>query len=308
MTVSNRDIVDEFTAHLAKGGAAQHTVESARLDLAQLVDFLGRQPIPRVGSEDLRGYCRWLEHQQGNGVSSQRRKIAMVKRLYRWLAANEFVREDPSAAIVYPALPTRRVVLLTRDESDAMVSITERPLWRVVLHVLIECGLKRDELIALLWDDLELVGPRPLVHVRRRRASANARHRTLALSADAVRAIQAVRAGEHDSDRPVPISARAIDAIVETSGRRAGVTRIPKVTPQILRDSLVARRLEGFARVEEAQPDRFARRSAVAEHDRIILRELGLSERNGIVGRVRRTLERVQDDVVEERALLHADL
>src|SRR4051812_20966585 len=180
-------VLGVYLDRLAREGLAAHTVSSSRLDLEQLARFVGRQPLREIALVDLRTFFTWLERQQGNSVSSLRRKTSTVKRFFRQLQSDELLPDDPSAGLIYPALESTPADPLAPDEIDAIVAATTNPAWRVLILSLLDMGLKRDEAIALRWEDVELEAltaetPAGLLHVRHRRASKRVRQRTLGLT------------------------------------------------------------------------------------------------------------------------------
>jgi len=310
--------VDALTsAHLSalvKCGKAAHTVASTRLDLGQLGRFLGRQPVGNVTSDDLRAFFGWLTRQQGNGVGSVRRKTSTVKQFFRQLYADDVLMFDPSAVLIYPAAVEQDHTPLTPAQLDAIAQAAGTPHWRALLLCLVDTGLKRDELVALRTDDVELppaVPPPGRLHVRHRRASRRVRQRNLALTERLAAALAVVlpatAAGTAEGGEVGSVfglSARGVDFAVETSGRRAQVRPEQKITPQNVRDGFALARMTTLVAREAAlSNDRAALREARREHDRLLVRELGLSERSALPERYRRLLGGLQPDRAEEGRL-----
>jgi site-specific recombinase XerD len=299
-------LLPDYLDGLTKRGRAAHTVESTRLDLLQLVAYLEGRPVTQVTPDALRGFFAWLAEDQGNGISSLRRKTSSVKQLFRHLLAEGITDGDPSAALHYPALDRADSSILQSGELDALAKAATHPVWRVLVLCLIDVGLKRDEAVALLPEDIELPPDAPppgRLHVRHRRASRRVRHRTLALSDRLASALEEIAGSRQATDTDVPeqgdstrtllgLSARGIDFVVETVGRRAGVILERKVTPMMLRDGFACARMRAFIAAEaRLQGDLKAYADTRREHDRILLRELGLSDRSAAAERYRRLSE-----------------
>jgi integrase/recombinase XerC len=299
---------------LVAGGKAAHTVDSSRLDLLQLGRFLGRQGVGSVTVEDLRAFFAWLARQQGNAISSLRRKTSTVKQFFRQLQADGVVEHDPSAGLVYPTPEASDHAPLSEAELDAIVDAASSPSWRALVVCLIDAGLKRDEVVALRIEDVELPPDAPApgrIQVRHRRATKRVRHRTLGLTERlAATLTPLVREKASRSDETVfGLSARGVDFVVETAGRRAGVRLDGKVTPRMLRDGYACARMRSFV-AEEApwlrEPSRLA--EARREHDRLLLRELGLSDRSAAAERYRRLVQGLEVDRSEQRRLDNDEL
>jgi integrase/recombinase XerC len=304
---SSSQALDDYLRHLAAEGRSRHTLDSTRLDLLQLNRYLGRQALQTVSTDDLRAFFGWLRRQHGNRPSSLRRKTSTVKGFFQFCRANDLIPADPSAAVAYPALQIERPPPLSPGECDRMLEGASPAAWRALVACLLDCGLKRDEVAALRWDDIDLdATPQPgLLHVRHRRASRRARRRTLGLSVRLAAALQA-HGARPDRDGPVfPVSPRGVDFIVETCARRAGVRPDRKVTPQMLRDAYACARLAAFVEAEEQLAhDPRVRRAAQAEHDETLLRELGLSPASSAALRYRRMLQETQADRPEQPVLV----
>lgn len=296
------DILPDYLDSLQAEGKAAHTVTSTRLDLQQLARFLGRQTLGSVTLDDLRAFFAWLGRQQGNRTSSLRRKTATVKGLFRQLSATGDLEHDPSAELLYPTLVTTDTEPLTPDDVEAIVQAARSFSWRALILCLVDAGLKRDEAVALRTEDVELIegvdGPGRL-HVRHRRATGRVKQRTLGLTERLAEALTEHLAAESEStDGSVfALSARGIDFIVETCGRRAGVRRDNKVTPKQLRDAYACARIRTFQASEaDLCDDPLLQRDLRREHDALLIRELGLAGASIVPERYRRMVSSLQGD------------
>ena len=281
------EVLPGYLADLAAAGRARHTVDSTRLDLLQLGRFLGRQPLADVSSDDLRGFFAWLGRQHGNRSSSLRRKTSTVKRFFRRLHESGLAAADPAAAVAYPPLAVAARAPLSAAEAETILAAAHAPPWRALVALLLDCGLKRDEAVALRRADLELEVSPPRLHVRHRATSQRARRRTLPLGDRLAATLRALPGGEADG-AVLGLSARGVDFVVETCARRAGVRPGTKVTPQMLRDTYACRRVATRLELEAALADPAARAALERDHDRLLLRELGLADSSGAAGRYRR--------------------
>jgi site-specific recombinase XerD len=308
-------VLSAYLEYLEGQGLATHTVTSSRLDLVQLARFVGRQPLREITLADLRTFFQWLERQQGNSVSSLRRKTSTVKRFFRQLHADSLLDEDPSAGLIYPALEAIPSEPLTLDEADAIVAAATNLNWRVLALCLLDAGLKRDEVVAVRWEDIELDAastdaPHGLIHVRHRRASKQVRQRTLSLTARLRAALVALQAEPPQENGSIlGISARGIDFVIETCAKRAGVRADQKITPQMLRDGYACGRVGLFQdREESLKDDPAARATARREHDGLLARELGLSSSSAVPDRYRAMVDRLKTDRAKQVRLDDCEL
>lgn len=284
------EVLRGYTDYLMTQGRSQHTVSSTRLDLLQLGRFLGHQPLESVTTQDLQAFFAWLRRQHGNGTSSLRRKTSTVKRFFQFVYASGLHVDDPSATIRYPAVEPRAPRPLTPAETAAIIEAAMNPAWAALIGCLLDCGLKRDELVALRWDDVDLDATPPpgLLHVRHRAASQRARRRTLALTDRLAGALATLRQQGGHEGAVFDLSARGVDFIVETCARRGGVRPREKVTPQMLRDAYACKRVRAFLVIERTDADDpDAHADTIRDHDQTLLRELGLSDHSGAASRYR---------------------
>lgn len=304
------ELAPAYLDALTESGKAAHTVASTRLDLQQLAQYLGRLVVDAVTPEDLRAFFGWLGRQQGNRVSSLRRKTATVKGLFRHLRAQGVIPYDPTADMLYPPLVTSEQLPLVVAEVEAIVRAAMAASWRALILCLLDAGLKRDEVVALRCDDIELIkganGPGRL-HVRHRRASKRVKQRTLALTVRLAEALsqQLADAAAASRDSLFDLSPRGVDFVVETCGRRAGVRLDGKITPKQLRDAYACARIRTFlAREATVDPSDPAALAALRrEHDALLVRELGLARASVVPSRYRRMLSGLECDRPEQGQL-----
>lgn len=301
----NRRLSDAAAAYLlllASIRRSPHSIKAVRLDLEGLARHLDDPPVAAVTAEQLRGFVARLNAQDGLAPSSVTRKIASVKALFRHAAAEGWVARDPATPLVYPRARRGLPVFLEEPEVDRLAMAASRnPFWEAVVLTLADAGLKSDELLALQPADLYLEdrpGEPPYLVVRRTREAKRLRARSLALTQrlrDALR-----RCLDEQGTDPGPLFAvtpRAVNSMLESLTGLAGLRRVGRVTPEMLRASFAVRQARRHIAAESAaaargQPEP-ARRALRAEHDLLLHELLGLSADNPervaqVAGRYRR--------------------
>ena len=235
------EVVPRFLEFCLAIDRSRHTQDTLRVDLSLLALFLGNRPVDEIGLDDLRRYLVWLRTQRHNDPRSLRRKVASVKAFFAYLRQSGLRSDDPAEALVYPGLEPHLPEFLDDGEAARLVAAAgERPLWRALVLILLDCGLKRDEVLALHPADVTLAPLPGMLTIRATDQAARVRARTLALGdrlADALATQLAVGAG----DRVFPISVRAVNFIVESCGIAAGIRKRGAVSPQMLRDTYAVR-------------------------------------------------------------------
>jgi site-specific recombinase XerD len=291
-TAAARRLGDAIAAYLVLLGTLRrsaHSIKAARLDLAALARHLGDPPLGAVTAEQLRGFVARLNTDDGLAPASVTRKIASVKGLFRYAAAEGWVARDPAAPLIYPRARRGLPVFLEEPEVDRLVLAASRnPFWEAVVLAFADAGLKSDELLALEPADLYLDGAPPdgsYLVVRRTRAAERLRARTLALTPRLRAALR--RCLDEQGTDPGPVFAvtpRALNAMLEALTGLAGLRRVGRVTPQVLRASFAVRQVRRHLEAEAAGAARGLPedelRALRTQHDLALHELLGLSTDN----------------------------
>jgi site-specific recombinase XerD len=246
------DLTRRFLEFSAAIDRSRYTLEALGLDLSLLLRFLGDRFAAEISLEDLRHFVAWLSQERQNDPRSLRRKVASVKAFFSYLRANGFRSDDPAEGLIYPALRPHVPEILEADEELSLLAVADRPLWRTLLVVLLDTGLKRDEVLALHPADIYLNPTEPsrgYLVVRATDQARRLRPRTLRLTQRLAEELERNLAS--DGKRIFDISVRAVNFIVETCAERAGVRKRGTVSPQMLRDTYALREVRRRVAVEE---------------------------------------------------------
>jgi integrase/recombinase XerD len=284
----------EYCRYLTRSNRARHTVRSTELDLGGLVQHLGDAPLASVTPDLLIDHVRWLRSERGNRVSSLRRKIATIKGLFRHAAASGWVASNPAEPIPYPPPIRSTIICLTPSEREAVIAHAGHdPIWCALVLLMIDAGLKRDEVLALRAEDI-LVGRDPemsRIMVRRSSDSKRVRRRTVTVTPSLHSALKRLLTGPLSGGHLIGLSVRGVNFVVETIGRRAGLARVRKLTPEILRDTFAVNAMRERMQEERRRASEGAGAEQLAraqrEHDREVLDMLGLSRLSDMAARYR---------------------
>ncbi|HVB96749.1 MAG TPA: site-specific integrase [Chloroflexota bacterium] len=276
-------IVPVYLEFCAAIDRAPHTLRTIDLDLALLARFLEDRPVQAVSLDDLRHFSLWLRAERHNDSRSLRRKVASVKAFFAYVKERGIRSDDPSEALIYPAAEPHLPEFLESGEVQRLVDATERLLWRALIVTLLETGLKRDEVLALHPSDVFL-DPDQAEHsylvVRAANQARRIRVRTLPLPLRA-RDVLSQYSSTVVGDRLFPISVRAVNLIVETSGERAGLHKRGPISPQMLRDTFAVQEVRRRLEAEAASLQQGVSDGALAvlqeRHDREVCELLGLA-------------------------------
>jgi integrase/recombinase XerD len=155
--------IDAYLDHLrVERGLGRLTIEAYAADLARFVHLLetrGCTPAEAdVGA--VSGVLVALT-QLGLSARSQARFLSSVRGLYKYLAQEGLVANNPLSLIEAPRLSRKLPNLLSRDEVLRLLAAPDRSLPRGVrdaamLHTLYAAGLRVSELVGLGLADLDL--------------------------------------------------------------------------------------------------------------------------------------------------------
>jgi site-specific recombinase XerD len=277
--------VDAYVTFQASIGRSHHTLRATRADLGALARFLGDRPLAEVSVGDLQRFLADGALRGRPAPRSQRRRTATVKVFFRHAQAEGWTDRDPAARLVYAEVDARPPMFLAEDELDRLALAAERnPFWQAAVLALADAGLKRDELLALEVADVYLDPRHPersYLVVRQTDRARRIRARRIALTPRLTAALPRVvddRAGR--AGRLFGVTPAAVNFMLESLTRLAGLGRVERVTPQMLRETFAVGAAGRFARAEAlAARSRTEeeQRALRIEHDRALSELLGLS-------------------------------
>ena len=156
---------DDFLRHLRERNASAHTIKAYTGDLDNFAAYVG----PRIGSRGwksidhiaIRGFLSHL-YDKGLSKTSVARALAAVRSLYRWLAQEGVVEQNPAKLVSTPRLSKKLPRVPTIEEMNSMLdgqmpevaSFPERD--RLMFELLYGCGIRNSELVGINLDDISL--------------------------------------------------------------------------------------------------------------------------------------------------------
>jgi integrase/recombinase XerC len=159
-TVVSQAVVD-FLRHLRERNASPHTVKAYSADLENFATYAGSRGWKSIDHIAIRGFLSQL-YEKGLGKTSVARSLAAVRSLYRWLAREGAVEQNPAKLVATPRLPHRLPRVPTIEEMNSVLdgqmpeaaAFPERD--RLMLELLYGCGIRNSELTGINLDDLRL--------------------------------------------------------------------------------------------------------------------------------------------------------
>lgn len=282
-----RGAIEEYKDYLVALNRSKHTRESFALDLKLLLEHLGDAPLIAIGERDLRSFISHVRLQRKNSATSVRRKVASLKNFFSYLHRERAIDGDPSLRLIYPEIYPALPEFLEDDRVVALLDAAAEHLsWQALIALMIETGLKRDEVVALGRADVRLAPddqPGSYLVVRETQQAKRLRSRRLEICQETASLLRRFLAEEPPRERFFDLSPRGVNFIVETCGARARiVTRGPRLTPQVLRETFAVRHMRGMvgdeARLRAAGMPAEDLALLIEQHDLQLLRLLGLHE------------------------------
>ena len=158
-TTTVEKAVAKFIRSLEDKNSSVHTVKAYRNDLAQFSEYVGTQGWRDIDHVLIRGYLSSL-YERGLSKTSVARALAALRSLYRWLAQEGVVDQNPAKLVATPKLPKKLPRVPTIEEVNTVLDsqITESSAFaerdRVILELLYGCGIRNSELIGINLDDI----------------------------------------------------------------------------------------------------------------------------------------------------------
>jgi integrase/recombinase XerC len=152
---------DDFLRHLRERNSSAHTVRAYSGDLDAFAAYAGSRDWKTMDHIAIRGFLSQL-YDKGLGKTSVARALAAVRSLYRWLAQEGMVEQNPAKLVSTPRLAKKLPRVPTIEEINAaldgkmpeVASFPERD--RLMLELLYGCGIRNSELVGINLGDIRL--------------------------------------------------------------------------------------------------------------------------------------------------------
>ena len=152
---------DDFIRHLRERNASAHTIKAYTGDLDVFAAYIGSRDWKKIDHIAIRGFLAHL-YDKGLSKTSVARALAAVRSLYRWLAQEGVVDQNPAKLVSTPRLPKKLPRVPTIEEMNSMLdgkmpevaAFPERD--RLMFELLYGCGIRNSELVGINLDDISL--------------------------------------------------------------------------------------------------------------------------------------------------------
>jgi len=152
---------DQFLRSLRERNVSPHTIKAYSSDLNYFSDYIGQRSWSGIDHLTIRGFLSHL-YERGLSKTSVARALAAVRSLYRWLAEEGVVEQNPAALVSTPKLPKKLPRVPTIEEMNSVLdgempevaAFPERD--QMMFELLYGCGIRNSELIAIDLADIRL--------------------------------------------------------------------------------------------------------------------------------------------------------
>ena len=152
---------DSFLRHLRERNASTHTIKAYAGDLDAFAAYIGSREPRAIDHIAIRGFLSHL-YDKDLSKTSVARALAAIRSLYRWLAQEGQVEQNPAKLVSTPRLPKKLPRVPTIEEINSVLdgempeqaSFPERD--RLMLELLYGCGIRNSELVGINLDDIRL--------------------------------------------------------------------------------------------------------------------------------------------------------
>jgi integrase/recombinase XerC len=146
--------VQQFLNSLRQRNASFHTIKAYTGDLANFAAYIGPRKWRDTDHITIRGFLSHL-YEKGLSKTSVARSLAAVRSLYKWLAQEGVVEQNPAALVSTPKLPKKLPRVPTMEEMNSVfdgnmpeiAAFPERD--RLMFELLYSCGIRNSELVGI---------------------------------------------------------------------------------------------------------------------------------------------------------------
>jgi integrase/recombinase XerC len=150
-----------FLDSLRDLNVSPHTIKAYTQDVEAFSIHVGTRKWHEIDHVTVRGFLSSL-YEKGLSKTSVARSLAAVRSLYRWLAQEGVVEQNPAALVSTPKLPKKLPRVPTVEEMNSVLdgtmseiaSFPERD--RLMLELLYGCGIRNSELVGINVDDIRI--------------------------------------------------------------------------------------------------------------------------------------------------------
>jgi site-specific recombinase XerD len=237
-----------YQQELKLRGKSDYTITCFLSDLKMFSDFIGRDtPVGRISKEQVTDWLMKLKFGTKGRTPAPKtmaRRVTFLKNFFSWLARDGIIHQDPSASLTLerplPPLPE----LLFDDEVQRLLDTAAQDArCQCLVYLVLYAGLKKEEVIGLKLDHVDLSNPQaPMITIRFPAATGKQhRERSLVLPPNFTAILKQYQAQYHPTNELFACTDRNLNYILAKAVKTAGIKK--RVTLQLLRDTFAVQQL-----------------------------------------------------------------
>src|SRR5438132_9010890 len=238
-----------YQQELMLRGKSNYTVTCFLSDLKMFSQFVGQDtPVGRITKEQLTDWLMKLKFGTKGQVPAPKtmaRRVTFLKNFFSWLAHENVIREDPSASLALERpLPPLPALLFADEVQRLLEAAAEDPRCHCLVYLVLHAGLKKEEIMGLKLDQIDLSDPQAPTITVHFPASTGKQHRErrLMLPAKFTSILKEYQAKYHPTNELFVCTDRNLNYILGRAVKAAGIKK--RVTLQLLRDTFAVRQLK----------------------------------------------------------------
>ena len=147
-----------FKNHLSSEGAAKNTIADYMREADKFVKYLAANKINIIGINitSIEGYLTLQREKRNITTNGYRRLLFAVKKYLKFLLENDYIYLDLAKIVIPGKTDPVKDYLRDEDVEKLIQYLNESgtPLQMAVVALLLNCGLRRQELINLEWENV----------------------------------------------------------------------------------------------------------------------------------------------------------
>jgi site-specific recombinase XerD len=168
-----REALDEYeSVYMAYRNYAERTRVEYSNDLSDLIKYLDKSGVMKVGELRLNQIERYLAQLENRGFASatRKRKAVTIRSFLKFLYHDGYIESNIAKQIIPPFVEQKTPSYLTETECNRLrEACAGNPRDAAIIELFLQTGIRLSELTQLTTDDLELRDNEGAIRIRGRR-------------------------------------------------------------------------------------------------------------------------------------------